>query len=361
MGSLGISVFFGMEQSVAQNVNYLKLARKLGYSKLFTSLHIPEADYSEFIPACRKVLAIAAELGFEVTADVSPRFWQLLGIAPQGLRSLGINALRVDYGFEPQKVLELATISQCNIELNASVVGEFALESLLSSGLDCQVLRAGHNYYPRPETGLSFAGYMRRSEIFQAQGIPVSVFIPCMQRPRGPIFAGLPTVESHRTLSTADAVRQLWASRGVETILFGDPMVPESELEVAGRQVRYIEGPLQIRVKTDPLQADCESILWAAVHTNRLDAAEYVVRSEESRALCASEIQPQLDAKARKRGDVTIDNLKYGRYMGELQIILRDLPADERVNVVGRIAEEDLCLLECLTPGRSFRLEEALS
>ena len=30
-----------------------------------------------------------------------------------------------------------------------------------------------------------------------------------------------------------------------------------------------------------------------------------------------------------------MDNDRYGRYRGEVQITLSDLPADERVNVVG--------------------------
>ena len=41
MKTLGISVFTGMEQSVDQNINYIKMAAGLGYKALFTSLHIP--------------------------------------------------------------------------------------------------------------------------------------------------------------------------------------------------------------------------------------------------------------------------------------------------------------------------------
>jgi len=44
----------------------------------------------------------------------------------------------------------------------------------------------------------------------------------------------------------------------------------------------------------------------------------------------------------REKGSVTIDNNQYGGYAGELQITLTDLPANEKVNVVGRMVEEDL-------------------
>ena len=56
----------------------------------------------------------------------------------------------------------------------------------------------------------------------------------------------------------------------------------------------------------------------------------------------------------RRRGTITIDNETAGRYMGELDIMKRALPADPRVNVCARIVSEDLPLLGCITPGRKF-------
>ena len=282
MSAFGISAFVAMEQSAKQNIEYLKLARNLGYKKLFTSLHIPEADYQVFVPECKKLLDAAGELGYEVTADISPSFWTRLGILPRDLRSIGLTTLRIDYGFDSLKIRELAEVSHCRIELNASIITETELDIVLSSGLDRRFLTAGHNYYPRPETGLGFDVFMRRSEGFKSRGIPVSAFIPCLQHPRGPIFAGLPTLESHRNMTTADAVRQLWTSGGVDSIFFGDPAVPELVLASAASQFSDVAGPVKLRIRTELLQSVCESILRAPVHTNRLDAAESVIRSQES-------------------------------------------------------------------------------
>ena len=44
--------------------------------------------------------------------------------------------------------------------------------------------------------------------------------------------------------------------------------------------------------------------------------------------------------EARPVGTVTIDNEKYGRYMGEIQVTLVDLPKDEKVNTITRIIEK---------------------
>ena len=59
------------------------------------------------------------------------------------------------------------------------------------------------------------------------------------------------------------------------------------------------------------------------------------------------------------RGDVIIDNNDYGQYKGELQIAIRDLPNDGRINVVGHIHPEDMALLSLIQPWHGFTLEPA--
>ena len=47
-------------------------------------------------------------------------------------------------------------------------------------------------------------------------------------------------------------------------------------------------------------------------------------------------------------------NDDYGRYKGKLHIVLKDMPADPRKNVVGYIPKEELGLLDALDPWRPF-------
>ena len=68
---------------------------------------------------------------------------------------------------------------------------------------------------------------------------------------------------------------------------------------------------------------------------------------------------PPKNTKARLTGSITMDNDRYGRYRGEVQITLCDLPADERVNVVGRVVEDDWLLLSYLKPGQKVRFIES--
>ena len=60
---------------------------------------------------------------------------------------------------------------------------------------------------------------------------------------------------------------------------------------------------------------------------------------------------------AIKRGDVLIDNDEYGQYKGELQIALKPMLNTGKVNVVGKIENHDLQLLDYLKPWAFFKFK----
>ena len=51
------------------------------------------------------------------------------------------------------------------------------------------------------------------------------------------------------------------------------------------------------------------------------------------------------------KGSITLDNEKYLRYMGEIQLTKYDLPADEKVNVVAKVIKEELPLINQIKAG----------
>ena len=61
-----------------------------------------------------------------------------------------------------------------------------------------------------------------------------------------------------------------------------------------------------------------------------------------------------------QRGDILVLNDNYGQYKAEIQIALKDRAGDPRINVVGRIKEDEMLLLEQLKPFQTFELKEAL-
>lgn len=358
MWEFGISAYIGLQNSLNDTLLYLKEAHNYGYTRLFTSLHIPEANSEALLDESTLFIEGAAKLGFFITADISPRTLPLFGasftnLAP--LTALGLSALRIDYGFSARQIADLSSFADIDIELNASTATPNIVQEIIAAGTDIRKLRACHNYYPRPDTGLSFDLFAERSRLFKSSGIPVLAFIPSSTHPRGPIFAGLPTLEKHRPVSSLTAAKELMASKLLDGIIFGDPLATAEELATVSSLDPAI---IDLRVIPEPGLSIAERhILFDAVHTNRLDPGEHVLRSQESRTVHSGDIIPR-SAKTRASGCVTVDNINYLRYMGELQVVLDELPPDERVNIAARIIPEDHTLLRFIGPGQSFRLKE---
>ncbi len=359
MWEKGISVYIGLQHSLDTNISYLKLAHHYGYTRLFTSLHIPEADPRAVLSDFRCLVSEAASLGFAVTADISPATFSLLGASHDDVslfKEWGLNALRLDYGFSPAHMRAITAESRLNIEINASTVTAALLEDMARSKVDFSRIQACHNYYPRPETGLSWTAFAERSALLRLWSIPVFAFIPSLRSPRAPLFAGLPTVEKHRLVPPLAAAKEFLACQLLSGILFGDPLASENDLaSVAALDPSCLE--LNVVVDKDLSPAE-RVILFAPSHTCRIDSGEYAIRSQEARSLCQTAI-PVRPAIPRPVGAITIDNEAYGRYMGEMQLITTSLPADPRVNVAAHVIPEEHCLLSYIRPGSVFCLKEA--
>ena len=94
------------------------------------------------------------------------------------------------------------------------------------------------------------------------------------------------------------------------------------------------------------------------LHSYRGDRSDYVLRSTMTRVYYKNRPFPAHTTRDIVRGDVLIDNVGYGQYKGETQIALKEMKNDGRVNVVGRISDDERFLLEFLKPWSSFKLIE---
>lgn len=93
--------------------------------------------------------------------------------------------------------------------------------------------------------------------------------------------------------------------------------------------------------------------------TARPDPSRDVIRTSGSRAhLDGRIIEPESDIfRSLHRGDITLDNADFLRYMGEVQIVKCELPPEERTNIVAKVVPNEEFLLDYITPGRKFRFE----
>ncbi|MBO9131182.1 MupG family TIM beta-alpha barrel fold protein [Bacillus sp. 165] len=317
-------------------------ASKKGVKRAFTSLHIPE-EAGDLAKRAKQLMEIAKNHGIEVYADVSLKTPRHLGIERlDDLKVLGVAGIRLDDFFDYETIIRLS--KQFHIALNASIILENDLEALLAKGIDCNRLIAWHNFYPRRETGLSNAFFLRQSELFKRFNIPVSAYIPGRGEKRGPVFDGLPTLECHRDIDPFIAAVELFYY-DITDVYIGDPDPGETLLE---QLVKYDRDRiLPIRIQS--------SILQKNEYRLRPDFARDVLRLMDTRRV--GTVQPE-NTVERPCGSITMDNDLYGRYRGEIQITLCDLPADERVNVIGEVLSQDLSLLPLIQPGQSLELKQ---
>lgn len=352
---LGISIYTGDNYTHKSNIEYIEMANSLGIRSMFTSLNI-SSDRNQ-TEKTMELIKYAKSKGLYTSVDVSSRVFDLLNIKPNDLlafHDIGIDEIRLDYGFDAKTIAAMSNNDiDMGIVLNASTIEESDIEKLFFNGVNRRNIKACHNFYPRPFTGLSYSYYMKKTTMLQQHGIGVSAFIPSDTGKRGPLYEGLPTIETHRKIPSYIAAKQLIYDNVLDTIYIGDAYAKETELErILGIDPEVIELYVDI---FDGASETEEGILLRDYHTNRRDSSEYIVRSAESRGDHISTIEPS-NCKEREYGSITVDNVNMGRYMGELQIARADLPSDPRVNVVGKVAKDHMMFLDYIEPGTKFRL-----
>jgi hypothetical protein len=332
---IGISFYLQDPHAETQIIH----AANLGVKRAFTSLHIPE-EKGDLVKRMIRLLKLAEDYGMEIHADVSLNTLDHLGINKfTDLWPLGIKGIRLDDGFDKEMVISLSKVF--SLSLNASTLNEDELLAVLGGGVEPESLIAWHNFYPRPETGLEEEFFHEQNRMFMKYGIPIFAFIPGAGSKRGPLHEGLPTLEKHRLMNPYAAGIEL--IQHVEGVYVGDQGTEDNLLEnlTAYKNLNI----LTIRVESRLLQSGQYKL--------RPDVSQDVFRLQNTRV--TANVEPSNTA-ARSLGSITMDNDAYGRYRGEVQICKRDLGANHRVNVIGRVIEDDIPLLSLLKPGQTIKL-----
>lgn len=79
-----------------------------------------------------------------------------------------------------------------------------------------------------------------------------------------------------------------------------------------------------------------------------------MVRSTQSRVKYKDHNFKAFNTADIKKGDVLIESSLYKRYAGELQIALKDMKNSGKTNVVGKITDEEIFLIDYLQPWEKF-------
>ena len=400
---LGISIYPGLDADKEKSLMLLQNAAALGYKRVFSSLHIPESNTAALREEALGLFAFAESLGLEVIADVSPLTLKLLDIpelTPARLKELHITTARFDYGIGPETIAGFSR--EMNVQLNASTLRSVQLNALLKANADFSRIDGLHNFYPRPHTGLSSETIQRQNALLHRHDISAGVFAASRTGRRGPLYAGLPTMESLRGIAPCDAAPILTAI-GCDSLIIGDSNPALTELQaladpetLAKADARYSRKALPPKKEWQPdaplplhiyvlSEAPFIRELLSRPYTNRPDPAADVIRATESRDIAKEfDITPERNenklviempkeyaavfagpqhlANGKKSsllpvGTVLLDNNNYGRYKGELQILNAPQPMDPRSNVIAQVKKEDVPLLSLISAEIPFRFE----
>lgn len=315
---------------------------------VFTSLHIPESRGLRDFGAYLRDLHVTHGLSF--CADVSPGTLELLDIelADAGLlRDWGVTMVRIDYGFTAEQTARIAEAGGYRIAVNASTVTAGDLDRL--DGLD---VVGWHNFYPRPETGLSADFFAAQNALLRRRGLDVYCFIPGERTFRAPLGLGLPTLESHRHVNAyLNHARVLAACPEARVVCAEGTLLDE--------HLAWIEHRERTGETVLPMAGLDASVAFLLDGSWRLrpEGTAYSHRIEGTR-------QPRtpervVNGASRRAGSLQADLAGMGRYHGELHLMRTDRPLLAGQALVGELAGPYAGLIDCLRPGDTVRFVAA--
>ncbi|MBQ6216476.1 MAG: DUF871 domain-containing protein [Erysipelotrichaceae bacterium] len=376
MIQLGVSLY--PEQETLQQIeDYLKLAKSYGFSKVFTSLFSVEGTKEQIIGYFSNLTAIAHKYGMQVYGDCNARFFMEMNASPDDLsifKQIGLDVLRLDLMFNDKRDVAIVNNKEgLGVQLNASLIP--AVKRIIELGGDRSKIIGSYNFYPLRNTGADSKSVLEANRFFKSEGMKTQIFISSQVKGSHgpwPVSDGLPTIEEDRDLSVGLQLRHVLAL-GCDEVIFGNAFVSEEEFkEIADTMNQiYVYGedrpfyfpgirsqipigdieriPLTIELEPDVSDTEKE-ILFDFMKHNSSEYTHIIIRSRWGRFdYRPIPIEPRkCDKEYFEQGDVLIINGNIPRYKGEVHIVRNRIRNDGSQNYVGRIASNELFLLDYL-------------
>lgn len=359
MRGLGVSIY-PENASIEENRKYLSLAAQYGFTRVFTCLISAKGDMDRIIKEFKDVVTHARSLGMEVIADVSPAVFKNFNIEFEDLGffdKLNLTGIRLDLGFSGSEE-SFMTFNPYNlkIEINMSD-GTKYLENILTYIPNRENIIGCHNFYPHRYTGLSREHFIKCSKQFKEHNIRTAAFVSSKNASFGPwpVNEGLCTLEEHRNKSIEVQTKDLFNTGLIDDVIIANCFASEQELKILGELNRNVLE-LGVELVEDIPEVE-KKIILDEFHFNRGDVSDYMIRSTQSRVKYKGNHFKLFNSKPIKKGDILIESSLYDRYAGELQIALKDMDNSGKTNVVGKISDEELFLIDNIKPWQKFRFK----
>lgn len=357
---LGISIY-PHRSDPEKDKQYIELASKYGFSRIFTCLLSVDGNQEEILHNFKDTIHFAKSKNMEVICDISPRVMNELNISYNDLSffaDLGVDGIRLDLGFTGREEAEMTYNPQnLLIEINMSNATKY-LDNIMSYQPNRNKLIGCHNFYPHRYSGLSYDFFIECSEKFKSYGLRTAAFVSSNAATFGPwpMMEGLPTLEMHRNLPIEVQAKHLFATKLIDDVIISNAYASEEEfMKLSQLNKEKITFTVEIYETTTELE---RKIILEEPHFYRGDVSDYMIRSTQSRVKYRGHSFPPHNTRDIRRGDIIIENDLYKQYAGELQIALKDMENSGKTNVVGRIREEEIFLIDYLKPWEKFSFTE---
>ncbi|MBU3220001.1 DUF871 domain-containing protein [Clostridium algidicarnis] len=360
MKNIGFSIY-PAHTKLEDNLKYIDKANKYGYKRIFTCLLSVEGDKKKIMDEFKQTIAHANKYGMKVIADINPEVLKYLGVSFEDLgifKEMGLYGIRLDNGFSgmEESVMSFNKYG-LKIEFNMSS-GTKYIDNVFSYNPNPENILGCHNFYPHKYSGIGYEHFTKCNAQFKNYNIRTAAFVSSNKAKYGPwpVSEGLCTLEEHRNLPIQVQAKHLFSTNSIDDVIIANAFASEEELKALSEVNPYI---LTFKANIEEGISDAEkNIILETLHSNRADVSEYMIRSSRTRVKSAGDGFRPFNTKDIKRGDITIDNVNYKNYTGELQIALKDMKNSGNTNVVGRIDEDEIFLIDYVKPLQKFLITE---
>ncbi|WML38237.1 MupG family TIM beta-alpha barrel fold protein [Neobacillus sp. OS1-2] len=359
MGNLGLSIY-PEKSTFEHDKEYLDLARKHGFTRIFTSLLEIDGDAEEVINKFNKIIEYGNSIGMETIVDINPGLFKQLNISYDQLsffKNLGAAGIRLDIGFTGfEESLMTKNPFHLKIEVNMSS-GTKYIENIVSYHPNMENFRASHNFYPQKYSGISQSHFEETTAQFTKYNIHTAAFVTSMEGKFGPwpVQTGLCTLEQHRGLNVQTQVTHYRLMGTIDDLLIGNAYATEAELKAMSEA--FFSAHPNFEIELINSLSDVErKIILDEIHLYRGDRSEYMIRSTSTRIKYKDESIPAHHTEPIKKGDILICNDHFGQYKGETQVALKDMENEGNRNVIGHLKKDSIFLVDYLKPWSTFTL-----
>lgn len=362
MKRLGISIY-PEKSSKKEILDYIDLSSEMGFSRIFSCLLSVNKSKDEIKKDFIEINKYAKSKGFEVIVDVAPNIFSNLGISYNNLEffnEINADGVRLDIGFTGNEEA-IMTFNKYNLKIEINMSNNVhTIDTIMDYMPNRYNLYGCHNFYPHIYSGLNLDYFIKCTERFLKYGIRTAAFVTSQNKNTfgpWPVTQGLPTLEMHRFLPLDVQIKHFLAIDCIDDILISNCYPSYEELNsLKNLDLRLITFDVEMKKDVPEVEND---ILFKELHFNRGDKSENMIRSTQSRLKYKGHEFKLFNApEIIKRGDIVIESSKYGHYAGELQIALKEMKNTGMSNVVGKVCDNEIFLLDYIKPWQKFKFRK---